>query len=222
QLWKYTAPAPVSRRGVAYWPGDGTVAARIFTGAGDRLIALDAKTGGLASSFGDAGVDLKASVRGDVDGGFSLASPPAIFRNMVLTGGNNGEQSPSLGLYGDIRAWDARTGKLLWAFHTVPRAGEPGVETWAGESWKNRSGTNAWGFLTVDVERGMVFVPLGSPTSDFYGADRHGAGLYGNSLVALDAATGKLKWHRQLVHHDLWDYDLAAAPILIEAGGIPA
>ena len=98
----------------------------------------------------------------------------------------------------------------------MPRAGEPGVETWEGESWKNRSGTNAWSFLTVDVERGLVFAPTGSPTSDFYGGDRKGQNLYGNSLIALDAATGKLKWFQQLVHHDIWDWDLPAAPTLID------
>ena len=99
------------------------------------------------------------------------------------------------GLYGDIRGWDARTGKLLWSFHTVPRPGEPGIETWEGDSWKNRSGTNIWSFFTVDVERGIVFAPTGSPTSDYYGGDRKGNNLYGNSLVALDATTGKLKWY---------------------------
>ncbi len=167
--------------------------------------------------FGERGyVDLKQSVRGDVDGAFMLDSPPVIYRDVVITGGSNGEGSPSTGLYGDIRGWDARSGTLLWSFHTVPRAGEPGVETWEGESWKNRSGTNAWSYMTVDTERGLVFAPTGSPTSDFYGADRKGKNLYGNCLVALDAATGKLKWFRQLVHHDIWDWDLPAAPILID------
>ncbi len=161
-------------------------------------------------------VDLKASIRGDVDGGFSLTSPPTIYKNIVITGGNNGEQSPSSGLYGDIRGWDAKTGKLLWSFHTVPRAGEPGVETWEGDSWKNRSGTNVWSFFTIDTERGIVYAPIGAPTSDYYGGDRHGANLYGNSVVALDAATGKLKWHQQLVHHDIWDYDVPAAPTLVD------
>ena len=98
----------------------------------------------------------------------------------------------------------------------MPRAGEPGVETWEGESWKNRSGTNVWSFFTIDTERGIVYAPIGSPTSDYYGGDRKGANLYGNSVVALDAATGKLKWYQQLVHHDLWDYDLPAAPTLVD------
>jgi quinoprotein glucose dehydrogenase len=216
-IWRYTAPAAVSRRGVAYWPGDRDTPPRLFSGAGDRLLAVDAERGKPAAGFGDEGsVDLKASIRGDVDGGFSLTSPPTIYKNIVITGGNNGEASPSYGLYGDIRGWDARTGQLLWSFHTVPRPGEPGADTWEGESWKNRSGTNVWSFFTVDTVRGIVYAPVGAPTSDYYGGDRKGANLYGNSVVALDAATGRLKWHRQVVHHDLWDYDVPAAPILVD------
>lgn len=216
-IWRFDAPAVVSRRGVAYWPGDEDTAPRIFTGSGSRMVALDAESGLPVQGFGEDGsVDLKQGIRGDVEGNFSLVSPPSIYKDVVITGGNNGEQAPSFGLYGDVRGWDARTGKLLWSFHTVPRAGEPGVETWEGDSWKNRSGTNMWAFFTVDVERGLVFVPLGSPTSDYYGGDRHGANLYGNSIVALDAATGRMKWYQQLVHHDLWDFDLPAAPTLID------
>jgi quinoprotein glucose dehydrogenase len=217
--WKYQASGDVSRRGVAYWPGSGQVGPRIYSGAGDgRMIAVDVRTGQLARDFGAEGVvDLKASV--SVDGGtgpFLLSSPPAVYKNIVITGGSNTEQSPSTGLYGDIRGWDAGTGRLLWSFHTVPRPGEPGSETWPAGGWKNRSGTNVWGFMTVDVERGVVFAPIGSPTSDFNGSDRHGDNLYGNSLVALDAMTGRLKWHQQLVHHDLWDFDPAAPPTLVD------
>ena len=216
-LWAFEAPDTVSRRGVAYWPGDGTTSARIITGSGENLVALDAKTGELATGFGDGGyANLKRGIMGEVDGRISLISPPSIFKNVVITGGNNGEQSPSLGLYGDIRGWDAKTGRLLWQFHTVPRAGEPGVETWEGDSWKNRSGTNMWSFFSIDAERGIVYAPLGSPTADYYGGDRKGKNLYGNSVVALDAGTGKLLWYQQLVHHDLWDFDLPAAPVLID------
>lgn len=217
QLWHFEAAKP-SLRGLAYWPGDRTTHPRVYTGIGSALVAIDAVTGKPAVGFANEGfADLKQGVaEGAGNVVMSLQSPPAVFGDMVITGSVPNEGRPSLGAYGDIRAWDARTGKLVWSFHTVPRPGEPGVETWAGESWRQRSGTNAWGFLTIDVERGLVFVPLGSPTSDFYGADRRGAGLYGNSLVALDAATGKLRWHQQLVHHDLWDYDLAAAPILFD------
>ena len=216
-LWTFNAPDAVSRRGIAYWPGDRATPARIISGVGDKMVALDAKSGTPVAAFGSAGyVDLTQGIGGDVDGRVSLVSPPTIFKDIVITGGNNGEQSPSLGLYGDIRGWDVRTGRMLWSFHTVPRAGEPGVETWEGESWKNRSGTNTWSFFTVDVERGIVYAPTGSPTSDYYGGDRKGDNLYGNSVVALDATTGKLKWYRQIIHHDLWDFDLPAAPTLVD------
>jgi glucose dehydrogenase len=217
-LWKYPVASLVTRRGLAWWPGDAHTHPRVFASAGSDLVALDVTTGKLAPGFGDEGlVDMKKGVlEGLADARLTMASPPAIYKDIVITGSNNNEPAPSQGAYGDVRGWDARTGRLLWTFHTVPRKGEPGNETWAGESWKNRSGVNNWGFMTVDVERGMVFVPLGCLTSDFYGADRHGDGLYGNSLVALDAATGKVRWHRQLVHHDLWDYDLAAPPALLE------
>lgn len=226
-LWKHDA-SPVALRGLAYWPGAGGLHPRVFAGNGPYLLALDVTTGKPAPGFGNEGrVDLKAGVLGDLkDGRYALQSPPAVFGDVVITGCSNGEGSPTAGAYGDIRGWDARTGKLLWTFHTVPRPGEPGSETWPRDAWKNRSGTNTWGFFTVDVKRGIVYAPLGSPTSDFYGKDRVGDGLYGNSLVALDARTGAKKWHRQLVHHDLWDYDLAAPPALfdIRRGGrvIPA
>jgi glucose dehydrogenase len=217
-IWTFEAEGAVSRRGVAYWPGTPRAPARLFLGTADgRMVALNARSGEVEAGFGDRGfIDLKEGVRGDVDGRFQLISPPAVFRNILITGGSNGENEPSTGLYGDIRAWDAITGKLLWTFHTVPRAGEPGVDTWEAESWRNRSGTNAWSYLTVDTDRGLVFAPTGSATSDFYGADRRGKNLYANSLLALDARTGALKWFQQLVHHDLWDFDLPAAPTLID------
>jgi quinoprotein glucose dehydrogenase len=222
QIWHYEA-TQVALRGLAYWPGDKVTHPRVYAGVKGGMIALDATTGKPAPSFANEGLlDLRQGVLGDLkDARISLQSPPTVYKNLVITGSANGEGAPTAGAYGDIRAWDATTGKLVWSFHTVPRPGEPGNETWPKDGWKNRSGTNAWGFLTVDVKRGIVYVPLGSPTSDFYGADRHGDGLYGNSLVALDAMTGKLKWYQQLVHHDLWDFDPAAAPILFEAA-VPA
>jgi quinoprotein glucose dehydrogenase len=226
QVWRFDAQKRTARRGVAYWPGTGPVTPRVYVGVDDgRLMALDARTGEPIAGFGGAGgVDLKASIGGE--GPFMLESPPIVYRNILITGGANTEGEPSTGLYGDIRGWDAQSGKLLWSFHTVPRTGEPGVETWDGESWKNRSGVNAWTYLTLDADRGLVFAATGSATSDFYGADRRGKNLYANSVIALDAATGRLRWHQQLVHHDLWDWDLPAAPALIEVtrGGrtIPA
>jgi quinoprotein glucose dehydrogenase len=226
-LWKYDT-APVALRGLAYWPGGRGLNPRVFAGNGPFLLALDANTGKPAPAFGREGrLDLKEGVLGDLkDGRYALQSPPTIFGDVIVTGCSNGEGSPTAGAYGDIRGWDAKTGKLLWTFHTVPRPGEAGAETWPAGGWKNRSGTNVWGFFTVDEKRGIVYAPIGAPTSDFYGADRVGDGLYGNSLVALDALTGERKWSRQLVHHDLWDYDAAAPPTLfdIHRGGrvIPA
>jgi glucose dehydrogenase len=226
-LWKYDV-APVAERGLAYWPGAPGTHPRVFTGNGFHLLALDVTTGKPAPGFGDEGrIDLKKGVLdGLPDGRYNLQSPPAVFGDIVITGCSNGEGHPSAGASGDIRGWDAKTGKLVWTFHTVPHPGEPGAETWPEGAWKNRSGTNTWGFFTIDTERGIVYAPLGAPTSDFYGADRIGDGLYGNTLVALVARTGKKIWHRQLVHHDIWDYDLAAPPALfdIRRGGrvIPA
>jgi glucose dehydrogenase len=218
QIWRFDAAGAVSRRGVAYWPGKADVAPRLYSGAGDgRMVALHAATGTVVTDFGDRGyVDLTQGIRGDADGSFRLISPAVIYKDIVITGGSNGEGEPSAGLYGDIRGWDALSGKLLWSFHTVPRPGEPGVETWENDSWRNRSGTNAWSYMTVDVDRGLIFAPTGSPTSDFYGADRRGKNLYGNSLLAIDATTGRLRWFQQLVHHDIWDWDLPAAPTLID------
>lgn len=217
QIWHFEA-ARVALRGLAYWPGTKAIHPRLYVGVRDGMIALDATTGKPATGFADEGLlNLKRGVAdGLPDARISLQSPPAIYHDIVITGSANGEGAPSTGAYGDIRGWDAVTGKLIWTFHTVPHPGEPGHETWPKNAWKNRSGTNVWGFMTVDVKRGLVYAPIGSPTSDFYGADRHGDGLYGNSLVALDAATGKLKWHQQLVRHDLWDFDPAAPPILFE------
>lgn len=217
QIWHFESEA-AALRGLGYWPGDKLTHPRVFAGVRDKLVAIDVTTGKPAPGFGNEGtVDLKQGVLGDLpEASLSLDSPPAVYKDVIITGSSNGEGAPSKGAYGDIRGWDAHSGKLLWSFHTVPRKGEPGMETWPEDGWRNRTGTNTWGFLTVDVERGLVFAPTGSPTTDFYGADRHGDGLYGNSLVALEAATGKVKWYQQLVHHDIWDYDLAAAPALIE------
>ena len=218
QIWHHPA-TQVALRGLAYWPGDRNTHPRVYAGVKGGMVALDAVTGKPAPGFANEGLlDLRQGVLGDLaDAKISLQSPAAVYQNLVITGSANGEGSPSTGAYGDIRAWDAHTGKLVWTFHTVPRPGEFGYDTWPPEAWKNRSGTNAWGFLTIDVARGILYVPLGAPTSDFYGADRHGDGLFGNSLVALDIHTGRRKWHQQLIHHDLWDFDPAAAPILFEA-----
>jgi len=210
-----------THRGVAYWsgpaPNGGPPLERILFGTGDgRLVALDARTGRPAAEFGARGeIDLRAGVadrwpRAD----YGVTSPPAIFRDLVIVGSAVPEGT-SRGPAGDVRAFDVRTGALVWRFRTVPPPGAPGHETWADSSWQDRTGANAWSVMSVDAERGLLFVPLGSASYDFYGGDRRGANLYANSLVALDAATGALRWHRQLVHHDIWDYDLPAQPSLI-------
>jgi len=219
ELWHYEIPnANASTRGVEYWPGDSQSPASIFFGTTDgHLVALNAKTGALIPGFGTEGmVDMKAGIdNGFQNGSFSLSSPPKIYKNLVITGARV-QESPSLGFAGDTRAWDAHTGKLVWQFHSVAQPGEPGGDTWKNDDWQKRSGANVWGLISVDADLGLVYLPYGSPTYDFYGADREGAGLYGNSLVALDAATGKVKWYFQTVHHDIWDYDLQSAPILFE------
>jgi len=222
QIWEYKLEngANASTRGVAYWPGDAKTktAPRIVFGCSDGfLVALNAKTGLPADGFGDRGrVDMKPGVmNGFTQSRFSLSSPPEIYKNVIITGAMV-QESPTLGPSGDTRGWDAATGKLIWQFHSVPRPGEQGFETWeTPDSWKNRSGTNVWGFMSVDPETGSVFLPYGAPTVDTYGSDRKGANLFGNTLLVLDALTGKQRWHFQAIHHDTWDYDLESAPILV-------
>lgn len=224
ELWKFDPRAdsvePVkyrAHRGVTFWPGDKGTPARIFLGTLDgRLIALNAKTGLKAPGFGREGeVDLRAGFANDFpDAVYAVTSPPALLDNLVITGAEVPE-SPGQGPRGDVRAWDVHSGKLVWTFHTVPFSGEAGQETWQGDSRKSRTGVNVWTIMTVDVQRGLVFLAIGSPAYDFYGGDRKGANLYGDCLVALNARTGKLLWHYQFVHHDIWDYDPPAPPALV-------
>jgi glucose dehydrogenase len=204
---KLARPAGSGRhRGVAYWERGRD--RRIFVGTLDgRLIALDALTGKLKEAFGDNG-----QIR--LDPGLSLRSPPAIFKDLVITGAAAPE-FPGTGPAGDVRAFDARNGRLVWTFHTVPRESEPGHDTWDGDSWRDRTGANVWSMMAVDAARGLVFLPIGSASYDFYGGDRKGQNLYANCVVALEAATGRVRWHFQTVHHDLWDYDVPAQPVLV-------
>jgi len=225
-LWKHVFPSErrVHPRGIAYWAGDGTTAARVFFGTRrGYLTALDAKTGDLASGFGQEGeVDTYPGIVSDKvppawRDRYTVPNPVTVFRNLVITGSRPGmgEVGPP-GPRGDIRAWDARTGKLVWTFHTVPQPGEPNHESWPGDSWKDRPGAGTWSTMTVDTDRGIIFAPLEAPQPDRRGEDRPGLNLYANSLIALDAATGKLLWYRQFVHHDVWDYDLPTPPLLID------
>jgi glucose dehydrogenase len=181
-----------------------------------RLIALNARTGVPVPGFGREGeIDLRTAVAGGFpDSVYAITSPPAICGDLVITGAEVPE-GPGRGPWGDIRAWDVRSGKLVWTFHTIPRPGEPGHETWQADGWQHRTGANVWTVLTFDAKRHMVFLAIGSPAYDFYGGDRKGADLYGDSLVALDVRTGKPVWHYQFVHHDIWDYDPPAAPALV-------
>ena len=228
---------PVANRGAAYWVGTSPVNCRgeghkpdqrIFYATLDgRLFALDSGTGQPCRGFGDEGaVNLREGVADNYpQAPYDDTSPPVVYKDLVITGSQL-QEYPSKGPSGDVRAFDARTGKVVWRFHTVPRPGELGHDTWQGDSWIDRSGTNAWSIMTLDEKRGMIFLPLGSPSADFYGGDRKGQGLFGNSLVALDAATGKLLWYYQLVHHDIWDYDVCSPPALVtvrrEGRDIPA
>ena len=235
EKWNVAIPGDdrASLRGVAYWPGDGGAAARIVFGTrGGKLISVDAATGALSAGFGTGGVvDLKTPevmVTGDTS--YILPSPPLIYKNLVITGAGPGEgpggKNGGTGPAGDTRAWDARTGKLVWTFHSVPRAGEVGADTWGGDSAKNRSGVNVWGYMTADLERGIVYMPFGAPNNDRVGVDRPGNNLFSSSLVAVSADTGKYLWHFQVVHHDIWDMDTQSPPMLFDVhrGGktIPA
>jgi quinoprotein glucose dehydrogenase len=218
KIWTYDSPHPPALRGVSYWPGtDGSFPQIVYGTLDGWLISLNAKTGKLVPTFGDGGmVDLKAGVVPTKfpDARLSVTSPPAIYKNLVIPDCSPGER-PAFGASCDVRAFDMRTGKVAWTFHTLPRPGEPNHDVWKDGQWENRAGLNSWGLMSVDVERGMIFVPLGTPNTDFYGGNRAGSNLYGSSLVALDTNTGKLRWYFQTVHHDNWDYDNNSAPMLI-------
>ena len=217
-IWDYDGDSAPSTRGLAYWPGDRQLAPQIVVGTMNGwLYTLNAKTGKLNPGFGNEGkVNLKPGVSDKFPRGrYGMSSPAAIYKNLIFTGAQLQEE-PADGPSGDIRAWDIHSGKMVWIFHTIPRPGEKNHEVWQEDQWENRSGANCWGFMTVDVERGMLFVPLGTPTPDFYGGSRKGSNLYGSTLVALDAMTGEVKWYFQTTHHDNWDYDLTTAPVLLD------
>ncbi len=222
EIWATPIPGPgqPSLRGVEYWPGDAANAPRIIFGTRDgRLIALDAATGGFVSGFGNGGViDMKTPevLNGSNGANYGMTSPPIVFENLVITG-SAVQEFPALGASGDVRAWDVRSGKLVWTFHSIPRRGEPGFGSWAAGSADKRSGVNVWGFMTVDDQRGIVYMPFGAPANDRFGGDRKGDNLYGTSLVAADARTGRYLWHFQQVKHDIWDNDTQSPPLLFDA-----
>lgn len=219
EIWTFQLPSGnPSTRGVEYWPGDGTTPPQIVFGTSDsKLYSLDAKTGRPNPNFGENGVVELATpeiLRG-LPGRAALSSPPKVYRNLVITGGTT-QENPPLGPAGDVRAWDMRTGKLAWTFSSVPGEGDRFNDTWGSDGWRNRSGVNVWGFITVDAERGIVYMPFGAPSVDQYGGDRPGDNLFSSSIVAADANTGRYLWHFQVVRHDIWDADLAAAPALVD------
>jgi len=217
-IWRFDPFANRERdshvnRGVVYWSE--RTERRIFFSAGRRLFSLDAGTGRPIPSFGDSGwVDLAAGLGRDIGDAYIVAtSPGVIYQDILIQGTRVGETEGSAP--GDVRAYDVRTGKIRWTFHTIPRPGELGYDTWPADAWKTAGGANSWAGMSVDVARGIVYIPTGSATPDFYGGARVGEDLFANTLLALDARTGRRLWHFQTVHHDLWDRDLPAAPNLL-------
>ena len=217
-LWRFDAfpnrpTQPHVNRGVVYW-ADGRNR-RIFFAVERRLYALDARTGAQIHSFGDSGwVDLGEGLGWDVGGTYLVSTSPGVaYKDVLVWGTRVGEEEGSAP--GHIRAYDARTGKIRWTFHTIPWPADSGYDTWPPDAFQHAGGANSWAGMTVDSSRGVVYIPTGSATPDFYGGERHGANLFANSLLALDALSGKRLWHFQTVHHDLWDRDLPAAPNLV-------
>ena len=200
-------------RGLMHWT-DGKVSRIIFP-LGHELLSLDAKTGNLDPNFGSGGrVDMRTAFdRPAEQTTISVPTPGAIYKDLIILGSSVPETLPSTP--GDIRAYDVRTGKLRWTFHTIPHAGEFGSNTWPENGSKRSGGANAWAGLVADIKRGLVLVSTGSAAFDFYGADRHGDNLYANSIICLDAETGKRKWHFQTIKHDVWDLDFPSAPLLV-------
>ncbi len=216
RIWTHKVDGNPAERGVNYWESKDRSDRRILYVSGGYLREINARTGVTINTFGNDGkVDLREGLGRDPRSirGIQSKNPGRVFENLVILGSAPGEGwgSPP----GDIRAYDVITGKLTWTFHTIPRPGEFGYDTWPPEAYKFAGGANNWGEMTLDEKRGIIYIPLGSPTADLYGADRKGANLFGNCLVALNARTGERLWHFQAVHHDLWDYDLTTAPKLL-------
>ena len=214
-LWKFDAGVRGSgpHRGLTFWT-DGKER-RLLAGVMNFLYALDPATGNPIESFGDRGhIDLRKDLGRDFTQHYvSLTTPSIVYKDLVIVGFRTSETQPAAP--GDVRAYDVHSGVLRWAFHTIPHDGEFGNETWPKDTWKTASAANSWAGFALDETRGIVYVPTGSPASDFYGADRKGNNLFANTLLALDAATGKRLWHFQGVHHDIWDRDFPSAPSLL-------
>lgn len=228
ELWVFDPKIDRSRRypnkyvsrGVAHWrdaKATGKCASRVILGTLDaRLIALDAVSGAACTDFGVGGtIDLLQGIEPLVDPWeYNVTSPPTVIGDKVVVGSAVADMIRRIQPPGAVRAFDARSGRLLWRFDTTPKQGEAGQETWAGESWREAGGASVWSVITADPERDLVFLPVKPAGPDHYGGDRPGDNLYSDSVVALNASTGKRVWHFQTVHHDVWDYDLAAPPVL--------
>ena len=214
-LWRFHSGVKAGgpQRGLAMWHKG--PARRLFANAGSYLYALDPATGKPLADFGEGGrIDLRAGLGRDPDKvSVALTAPGTIWRDLIIMGFRTAESAPAAP--GDIRAFDVHSGKLRWVFHTIPHPGEAGYETWPPDYWKTGGGANAWPGMVLDEKRGMLFAPTGSAVSDFYGHDRGGDNLYANSLLALDAGTGKLIWHFQGIHHDIADRDFPSPPVLL-------
>ena len=232
QRWAYAVPSgdQPATRGVAYWPGpkNKTTGSEIVFGTrAGLLIALHAENGAPVQTFGNNGVvDLHsdAVMQGFPKAALGVTSAPVIYRNLIITG-SRVQETPQQGASGQVRAFDVRTGREVWHFNGVPQPGEKFHDTWDGDSWVNRSGVNVWVGLTLDAKRGIAYLPFGAPSFDQSGNDRKGQSLFSNTLVAVNAATGKYLWHFQALHHDLWDYDLPLTTLVeVEKDGrnIPA
>lgn len=219
EIWKYNlGKVSATLRGVSYWPGDAQNPPEILAGTSDgMLIALNASTGKLVPAFGNEGVvNLRAGVADKYPKmPYHMSSPGAVYKNLIITGSQGQEDNPD-GPAQDLRAWDVRTGKLVWTFHPLPHPGEAGYETWPKDAWEHVGSPANWGLITVDTARGLIFVPFGQPAPQYYGAIRAGQNLYSSSIVALNAETGTVKWYFQITHHDVWDLDAEAAPALID------
>jgi glucose dehydrogenase len=216
------APRKTSGRGLSHWSDGAGNERLIVVTPGFFLVSLDPGTGRQTPGFGENGVvDLMVGVRGEVNEKSSIgnSSPALVIGDVIVVGPAHevGMRPPSkANLKGDVRGYDVRTGKLLWTFHTIPAQGEPGYETWLNGSADRGSNAGVWGRISGDAELGLVYLPVEAPLADTWGGDRPGANLYGNSLVSLDAKTGQKVWHYQLIHHDIWDWDIPTAPVLMD------
>ena len=214
QLWMHPPIEGFNARGVNYWESRDGKSRRLIFSANNFLQQIDAVTGESVSSFGvDGRVDLRVGLdRDPATINQQTRTPGRVFENLIILGSATNQEYASAP--GDIRAFDVLTGKLVWTFHTVPRPGEYGYDTWPKDAWKTVGGANNWGEQSIDEKRGIIYVPTGSPKYNFYGGNRHGDNLFGDCIIALDARTGKRLWHFQTVHHDIWDLDNNSAPQL--------